>query len=392
MPRSLYFLFTFFTVYSLLYIHELPIGLGSPSFARYEFGDKPHDWKLISSTNETLCNTILRDIKFPDLQGISYVSNGTTLNTTFWLSGQFEETNLTENFRQPTYVMGMILTHTNPPKVTYMTMVNHDLFTNWTKKTVEFLNESEDTRVLEKIGNYSGFFDKGDFEGGNNRGHVTLSLDLTRIGSPENFILYFYLDDFYRDGLDGCLVRDYGDHAAFIPPPEFAISGQTALRRGEEKTINLNINSDFNTPAKIDLKINNQTGITLKPLGDGPYLTTGDVTVLPLKTKVWNNASLGTHPIPIYANISLRAFELSDGSNTEVASMASLDTFYSPSIILNSTSLTIDVLDALNIEEKFENFWKIYGGIIAFIGAGFAAGLAGLVFDRLNKKRASSQI
>jgi hypothetical protein len=123
------------------------------------------------------------------LQGISYVSNGTTLNTTFWLSGQFEETNLTENFRQPTYAMGMILIHTNPPKVTYMTMVNHDLFTNWTKKTVEFLNESEDTRVLEKIGNYSGFFDKGDFEGGSNRGHVTLSLDLTRIGSPE--ILFY---------------------------------------------------------------------------------------------------------------------------------------------------------------------------------------------------------
>jgi hypothetical protein len=129
----------------------------------------------------------------------------------------------------------------------------------------------------------------------------------------------------------------------------------------------------------------------LKPPGGGPYLTTGDLTVLPLKAKVWNNASLGTHPIPIYANISLHAFELSNGSNTKVAPMASLGTFYSPSIILNSTSLTIDVLDALNIEEKFENFWKIYGGIIAFIGAGFAAGLAGLVFDRLNKKRTRSQ-
>jgi hypothetical protein len=71
--------------------------------------------------------------------------------------------------------------------------------------------------------------------------------------------------------------------------------------------------------------------------------------------------------------------------------MGSLNTFYSPSIILNSTSLTIDVKDVLTPEEKFANFWNIYGGIIAFIGAGFAAGLAGLVFDRLNKKRARSQ-
>ena len=173
--------------------------------------------------------------------------------------------------------------------------------------------------------------------------------------------------------------------------PEFKISENTTMRRGEEMTINLKVNSDINTLAKIYLKVNNQTGITLKPLGDQPYLTTGDLTVLPLKVKVWNNASLGLHPIPIYANISLHAFELPNGSNTEIALMGSLNTFYSPSIILNSTSLTIDVLDALNPEEKFANFWNIYGGIIAFIGAGFAAGLAGLVFDRLKKKRARPQ-
>jgi hypothetical protein len=67
-----------------------------------------------------------------------------------------------------------------------------------------------------------------------------------------------------------------------------------------------------------------------------------------------------------------------------------INTTYSPSIQLNPTILTINVLEPLTPAEQFESFWKSFGGLIALIGGGFAAGSSALVFDRLKKKRADS--
>jgi hypothetical protein len=281
-------------MYPILILHNFPIVLGSPSFARYELRDQPHhDWKLISAVNETFCKMILQDIKLPDLEGISYTSDGKTLNATFWLDGQFQSA--PANFSQPNYVMGVILTDVYPPKVDYLTAINYDMFTNWTKKTQEILSASGDTRTLEKNVRYSGFFDNGDPQSGNNKGHVTLSLDLAKISSPEQFILFFLLLDIYRQGLDECLVMDFGDNFAYVPPPKFTISAeQTTLRPGQEKIIDLRVNSNIITTSKITLGVKDQKGITLNLLNDQPYLNTGGFAASLLKVKVWNNAT--SHP------------------------------------------------------------------------------------------------
>jgi hypothetical protein len=59
----------------------------------------------------------------------------------------------------------------------------------------------------------------------------------------------------------------------------------------------------------------------------------------------------------------------------------------SPSVSLNATILSINVLEKLTPIEQFDSFWRSFGGLIALIGGGFAAGFSALVFDRLKKKK-----
>ncbi|MGB7954587.1 MAG: hypothetical protein WCF23_11460 [Candidatus Nitrosopolaris sp.] len=48
-------------------------------------------------------------------------------------------------------------------------------------------------------------------------------------------------------------------------------------------------------------------------------------------------------------------------------------------------------MKALTPQQQFESFWKSFGGLIALIGGGFAAGFSALVFDRLKRKRGESR-
>ena len=204
--------------------------------------------------------------------------------------------------------------------------------------------------------------------------------------------MYFLLQDFYQEGQDGCLVADIGDNVAYVPPPKFTISAeQTTLRPGQEKLIDLKVNSNIITSPKITLNVVNQTGITLNLLNDEPYLNTGGHAASLLKVKVWDNASSHTYSIPVYANISFPEVDLATGVNPAVLTSiplepGNLNTLYTPSITLNPTILTVNVLETSTPQEQFENFWKSF----ALIGGGFAAGFSALVFDRPKKKRANS--
>jgi hypothetical protein len=48
--------------------------------------------------------------------------------------------------------------------------------------------------------------------------------------------------------------------------------------------------------------------------------------------------------------------------------------------------LVINILEPLSFQEKFSEFWKVYGGIISLVGGGFVAGISGLVIEKLRKK------
>src|SRR5919109_4883300 len=77
----------------------------SPSFVRQEINDGTNDWilatsnKLLEAQNVSECaewNPSLKQYSFPspDIQSVSYISDGKTLNATLWLSDKFAKTPL----------------------------------------------------------------------------------------------------------------------------------------------------------------------------------------------------------------------------------------------------------------------------------------------------------
>ena len=49
-------------------------------------------------------------------------------------------------------------------------------------------------------------------------------------------------------------------------------------------------------------------------------------------------------------------------------------------------NLTITVLPPLTINDKFKDFWSVYGQPISIVLGGFAGGFASLVFGRIRNR------
>ena len=70
--------------------HEIWAEL-SPSFDNQQINDPLSDWEFVSpgqTNNISKCKTNDNDFPYPDIQGVDYVSDGRTLNTTLWLTSE----------------------------------------------------------------------------------------------------------------------------------------------------------------------------------------------------------------------------------------------------------------------------------------------------------------
>jgi hypothetical protein len=54
--------------------------------------------------------------------------------------------------------------------------------------------------------------------------------------------------------------------------------------------------------------------------------------------------------------------------------------------VTSPTNLTITVIPPLNVNDRFKDFWSIYGQPISIIAGGFAGGFASLIFGRVTKR------
>jgi hypothetical protein len=51
-----------------------------------------------------------------------------------------------------------------------------------------------------------------------------------------------------------------------------------------------------------------------------------------------------------------------------------------------NTNLAVTTLKALTGEEKFSNFWNVYGDAINLVAGGLAAGFSAIVIDKLRRR------
>lgn len=55
------------------------------------------------------------------------------------------------------------------------------------------------------------------------------------------------------------------------------------------------------------------------------------------------------------------------------------------------SELKVTIQKRLTFEEEFNAFWNVYGSVISLVGGGFAAGFTALIFERVKRKKGSSQ-
>jgi hypothetical protein len=208
------------------------------------------------------------------LKAISYSSNGQYINTTFWLKYPFEP--VPKGIYTPSYA---ILIDADSNNYTGSNGgIDYTVQILWNNKTNNWTYDLEETsitnqgRILEKINNYTGFYNKDSVAGNNpsfyNR-YIHIPLNLSKISSIIQGKMIFlveydfnYHDNYYEIG--------YLSKWVPIPPPKIFISSipnnVTIISPGKQ---NLDIFLESNNTAllpNVTLNIGKVQGIIVKNL------------------------------------------------------------------------------------------------------------------------------
>ena len=174
---------------------------------------------------------------------------------------------------------------------------------------------------------------------------------------------------------------------------------EITLRKGESKTIGLQILSSSGKISVItDLyDFTNYTSLNIELINKDDILTNstiGGSTTEPVQMEISapEDAKIGTHTIPITANISFGSNFPSNFIDFKNKYPIFIDT---KGYEIKSGNFTVNVIEPLTFQEELKDFWSTYGSMITLIGAGFAGGLSSLFFEyvreRRNKRNSNSQ-
>jgi len=237
---------------------------------------------------------------------------------------------------------------------------DYRLIVDWDESTQKWTKEIWDTKsssskdknlvtaeykILDK-NNYTGFYTSG-------KSYIDLTLDLSKIGSPDQYNLLFFVTDNYvsKAKNTSCAVIDLSNQFQ-VPPPEFSITASPAsvnLMQDEHKNIELKIKNtnvkmnstvllSANKPKDIDITLSpNQTSI--------PSLGTSTVLMNVGSTKY-------TEPHPYTVSITA---DFDFPLTTRNLSLPSIPN--KPSATIKQFhDLTVTVLQPLTLEEQLHNF------------------------------------
>jgi hypothetical protein len=311
------------------------------------------------------------------------------LVATIWLNGP-PGTNGTRDYESPknmtideqksikdlTYSMYIDVNSVYESGVDYIMNVHKNNTSEiWTQETVE--SSPPNAKFSNPILNS---FEIGDQ-------YVTLSFDLGAINFPENIKLFFatgsHLD---LDGIT-CKLIDTTNFVV-IPPPQFPISSSPnplELRPGEEKSVQLQINSEAN--------VNANASIYTREMESGliSNLTSNEISILPfgngtttLRITALNDAAEQSYRLPLIVNISTSpTFEPKIGGTVQLDGAKS-------AIISKNYDLSVTVIPKLEPQEILGNFVNSWitplSGLWTFL-AGVGVVIAPLIIRMYSHKQ-----
>jgi hypothetical protein len=357
----------------------------SPAFDQVLISDKEisnqrNDWVQTYGNDSTHLRS-----DYTNLLAVDYLSDGKTLDTTFWLASNLENASI---YSQPLKKIryGMLIAIATMPQNSGYNGVNYNFYIEAVNgKWSEYLYQLSSTgtyALIESKINYTESFG-GPTIG---PGYVKLRLDLNSINSPSNYGLSFYTAESFKSSE----VRDFTSWIA-IPPATIDIlthPKNIVIRQGEKHLI----------PAEIDTPFsNNVTSITFDNgidfSSNGLSVSTQRIQPPLFKVEVSPQSLVGVYTVPFVASMLIQTTSsTSPMFNDTVTGFVDPEFQVSkkyPTIgyITSPANLTIDVIPPLTVNETFMAFWVTYGTPIVILAGGAVGAFSTFFIDHLRSRR-----
>jgi hypothetical protein len=326
-----------------------------------------------------------------NLLAVDYLSNGKTLDTTFWLASNLENAS---TYSQPLKRVGygMLIAIASLPPTSGYNGANYNFYIEavdgkWSEYLYQLSSTGSSALIESKI-NYTESFN-GTTIG---PGYVKLRLDLNSIKYPTAYGLSFYTAESYKSNE----VRDFTSWIA-IPPATIDILTHPAnivVRQGEKYLIPAEVNTPFS---------NNVTTITFDNGTDfssnGLHISTPRIQPPLFNVEVSPQTPIGVYTIPFVTSMIIATTYSTSPTTTPATAIVDtvtkvLDPEFQvskkyPTIgyITSQGNLTIDVIPPLTINETFTAFWVTYGTPLVGLTGVIVGAFSTFFIDHLKNRR-----
>lgn len=370
--------------------HKQAFGV-SPSFELQELVNENHNWVQTYGNTESHLRS-----NYTDIKAVDYISDGKTLNATFWLAAGLRNSSLAI-FNQPDRKIsyGMLIDADSNTKTGY-NGADYDLYLEFIGgKLSGYLYQLSSTGGYRLIGSKMNF-SQPVADADVLPGSVHLSLGLGSINYPSHYNLLFYSAESYKSNE----VRQFTNWVN-IPPPTLQITtspSNITIRQGEEQLVPARIKSttgfsndviNITLAGNINKNYESESGFNSSELHVAIQRNQPPL----FKIAVPSQTPLGIYTVPLIATIR----EPSIATITKPIFITPRGGFVDPEFVVSKKyptvgyitkpiSLTVTVIAPKSIADMFRDFWGTYGQFIGIFAGAFIGAFAKVLFDRRRKK------
>jgi hypothetical protein len=355
----------------------------SPRFQIQETNNEDHKLVLTYGNSEAM-KDIARESNYTDMLAVDYLSNGKTLDATFWFKGLTPDlaSIYNEPFRKVAY--GMLI-DADPDAKTGYNGADYDYYVLAADgKLTAYLYQLSLTGGYRLLNHTEASFNS---TGPN---YVHLSLDLSSINYPSKYDVLFYTAESFKSNE----VREYTDWVN-IPPLKLymtTLPSNILIRQGQEQLIPARVVSSSGFPLEsiINVTVNNlYVGFNSSEL----HLTIQRIQPPLFKITVPQQTAVGTYTVPLIVKIrepSVATITKPISSNLRggMVDQVQLSKKY-PTVgsITLPVNLTITVIPPSALSDQFKDFWGVYGQFIGIFAGGFVGAASVELFNRRKKRQ-----
>jgi hypothetical protein len=366
-----------FCIALILFVLPTPAKVlaGSPIFNFQEIKDPTMDWINLGTKNPSSEGEPATEIL-----SVDYRSDGNALNSTIWLSAPVKgKPTEYADLNYGMYIDADFDRQTGYGGIDYKVEIGWNNNTKTWSKTLEKWSPFGDTKTMAKEDNYTGFFERG-------KKYVELPLDLKALDYPSKYKITFYAEA--KKSENNPLLTDFTKWVA-IPPLQLTITTLPSiieLQKGDEKTIEIRVNSSQGYEPRVELSAKSQTNSTESSFRQNKtlHIPTYGMATTPLTVRALQDSVAGPYTLLIFANSTFPSEQLIDQLG-----VANNKPDFVPDIsenIIAQSKILVTILEPPAWDENVKNYWDNIGGPTSFF-YGIIAGLLPWIYNSIKNKK-----